>query len=295
MYHGIGLADCHRVNVRHIAQQVFDHHLSLFKEHFHVVRLADLFAGERHPSKLTVALTFDDGLRNNRSHALPIMEKHGVPATFFITGGPHAGLRILWGDLLDLGERHTDQVLHVSGTTWKKNARGHYAGPDGGLLLRDHIKRRGVWAPKQELYDQLLPLMHGPLQVDKLFWELMTDEELVEFARHPLVDLGSHGWWHNDMGRIPINEVRDELMRSREHLSMITGKNIRCLAWPSGSWSTASAAAASELGLSQQLGVDALAGAKAQGSTQLLTRYGVYDFPVRDRWLLALIAREAHS
>ncbi len=219
MYHGIGEAGCHRVNVRHLSTELFERHLKLFTAHFNVVPLQALLHGARHPDKLTVALSFDDGLRNNRTHALPLLEKYHVPAAFFITGANPCGLRILWGDLLDLGERHTDQDLQVSGRTWRKNEHGRYAEHGNGLLLRDHIKQSGVWGPKQDLYDQLGALVDGPLQADHLFWELMSDDELRRFAQHPLVTLGSHGWWHNDMGRIPAGEVIAELTQSRDHLA----------------------------------------------------------------------------
>jgi peptidoglycan/xylan/chitin deacetylase (PgdA/CDA1 family) len=293
MYHGIGEAGCHRVNVRHLSTELFERHLKLFTAHFNVVPLQDLLHGARHPDKLTVALTFDDGLRNNRTHALPLLEKYQVPAAFFITGANPCGLRILWGDLLDLGERHTDQDLQVSGRTWRKNEHGRYAEHGNGLLLRDHIKQSGVWGPKQDLYDQLGALVDGPLQADRLFWELMSDDELRRFTQHPFVTLGSHGWWHNDMGRIPPAQVTTELTQSRDYLTEISGAAPSLLAWPSGSYGEESVRIAASVGFTQQLAVDALLLKGLPHGVSVTPRYGMYDFPVRDRWLRYLIARNA--
>jgi peptidoglycan/xylan/chitin deacetylase (PgdA/CDA1 family) len=252
------------------------------------VSLEALATGERHPQKLTVALTFDDGLRNNLTHALPVLEAHQVPATFFITGAARNGLRILWGDLLDLSERHTKKPLLVDGGNWRPNAAGRYALDGTGPLLRDHIKAAGGWGPKQALYDQLGELVDGPLGADRTFWELMNDVDLRQLAQHPLCTLGSHGWWHNDMGRIDAAEVRDELQRSVAYLSDIIGQPPASLAWPSGSWSPESVHIAANLGFSVQLVVDAVPA--EHSALPVIDRFGMYELPIRDRWLLRLMA-----
>lgn len=289
MYHGVGEAGRAQPNTRHIAADVFARQLDLARKHFHVVALDRLLAGERHPRKLTVALTFDDGLRNNLSHAWPLLKERELPATFFVTGAARAGLTILWGDLLDLAPRRTDRPLHIDGRTWRPNSLGRYAVDGTGPLLRDHIKQAGGWAPKQQLYDQLADLVEGPLQQDRLYWQLLSEDELQELAAEPLVTLGSHGWRHNDMGQIPAAEVEAELRASKEHLRAITGAAPSALAWPSGSYSPEGVRIATDLGFTQQLGVD-VAPAEA---APVLGRYGMFDFPVSDRWLRHLVAEGA--
>jgi peptidoglycan/xylan/chitin deacetylase (PgdA/CDA1 family) len=37
------------------------------------------------PPQLGLAITFDDGYRDNHDNALPILKKYGLPATFFVT------------------------------------------------------------------------------------------------------------------------------------------------------------------------------------------------------------------
>ena len=59
----------------------------LARLHFNVMRLEDavqrLLSGERLPPR-AVVLTFDDGTRDMRTLALPVLERHGFPATAFI-------------------------------------------------------------------------------------------------------------------------------------------------------------------------------------------------------------------
>lgn len=72
-----------------------------------------------------VAMSFDDGYRDNHAYARPILEAHNVPATFFITAGLIGTQRMLWYDIAARAwhtmDRDTLQAVacdanHASGT-----------------------------------------------------------------------------------------------------------------------------------------------------------------------------------
>jgi peptidoglycan/xylan/chitin deacetylase (PgdA/CDA1 family) len=65
---------------------VFEAYCRFFKSHFNVVSLRDLIGRLEHGSKLNreLAITFDDGYRDNFENAAPVLEDLGLPATFFI-------------------------------------------------------------------------------------------------------------------------------------------------------------------------------------------------------------------
>ena len=65
---------------------MFERHCRFFRSHFRVVSLREIVEklerGE--PLRRELAITFDDGYRDNFDHAAPVLEKLSLPATFFV-------------------------------------------------------------------------------------------------------------------------------------------------------------------------------------------------------------------
>ena len=107
-----------------------------------------------------IAITFDDGYRDNLTVALPLLEKYNLPMTLFVVAG--------------------------------------FVDSDGYL----------------------------------------SEEELREISRHPLVTIGAHGLWHRHFNRITPDEARFELTESKRLLQDVTGDLIDLMAWPYGECNT---------------------------------------------------------
>lgn len=96
--------------VRYLIPDVahFDAMLGWIRSAFNVLPLAEgvdrLSAGTL-PSS-AAAITFDDGYADNYLHALPVLKKHGLHATFFIATGFLDG-GIMWNDALGFSVRGT--------------------------------------------------------------------------------------------------------------------------------------------------------------------------------------------
>jgi peptidoglycan/xylan/chitin deacetylase (PgdA/CDA1 family) len=69
-----------------VSVRMFERHCEFFRRHFQVVSLPDIVGklerGE--PLERELAITFDDGYRDNFENAAPVLERLSLPATFFI-------------------------------------------------------------------------------------------------------------------------------------------------------------------------------------------------------------------
>jgi peptidoglycan/xylan/chitin deacetylase (PgdA/CDA1 family) len=74
---------------------------------YDIVPLGEVPARLREPAgRRFVALTFDDGYRDNLVHALPVLEKHGAPFTIFVTTGfADRTAPMWWSDLEEALDR----------------------------------------------------------------------------------------------------------------------------------------------------------------------------------------------
>ncbi len=81
LYHSVGTAAPYG-----ISPEVFEAQMGLLAERFTVVRLSDLpLAVQAGPPGSNIAVvTFDDGCLDNYEVALPILERFGIKATFFV-------------------------------------------------------------------------------------------------------------------------------------------------------------------------------------------------------------------
>ncbi len=111
----------------------------LAREGFRVLRLAELQAflkGQQLPPPHSVVITVDDGWESFYRHAFPLLQKHRVPATLFVTTdliGSREGLS--WAQLREMAQSglvdiqaHTKSHRHLSDrlpgesdTAWQRN------------------------------------------------------------------------------------------------------------------------------------------------------------------------------
>jgi peptidoglycan/xylan/chitin deacetylase (PgdA/CDA1 family) len=85
----------HRVDDAHagdgltLSAAEFDAHCRFLSDHFDVVPLLEIVERLERGAPLDrhVAITFDDGYSDNYEVAAPLLERHDLPATFFVTTG----------------------------------------------------------------------------------------------------------------------------------------------------------------------------------------------------------------
>jgi peptidoglycan/xylan/chitin deacetylase (PgdA/CDA1 family) len=86
-----------------VSPENFDRQCAYLARHYRVISLDEvverLNQGKDLPAK-AVALTFDDGYLDNYTRAFPILKRHGLPATFYVTTDCIDNRALLWTGLL---------------------------------------------------------------------------------------------------------------------------------------------------------------------------------------------------
>lgn len=198
---------------------------------FNVVPLdqavADLKTGTL-PAR-AACITFDDGYADNFHVAMPILQRHGLPATFFIATGFLDGGR-MWNDsiiesirtcsmpILDL----TSLGLGIHSVSGIDNKRTTVA------ALIDQIKYRPV-AERVDICEKLANLAQVKLPNDLM----MTSVE-VQAMRKAGMQIGAHTVSHPILARLTDEQARQEIGDSKAFLEKLLCERVCLFAYPNG-------------------------------------------------------------
>jgi peptidoglycan/xylan/chitin deacetylase (PgdA/CDA1 family) len=73
--------------VRDEERELFRARLLFLRRHFPIVSLADALAGRLAGGRVSLALSFDDGMRSWTPNVVPVLRELELPATFFLPSG----------------------------------------------------------------------------------------------------------------------------------------------------------------------------------------------------------------
>ena len=232
VYHGICLNDHLHFNTLFIKLKTFESQLQLYKKYFNLVSLDDFYQQKFNNDKFNICLTFDDGFANNYKYVLPLLEQYQVPAAFFITGIRNEGYDILWNDILSVSYRCGPSKIVFKNEVFVKGKDKKYISSSTDKCLVD-ILRPTEFEDKAELLQILDPFKNT---AESDYWLQMTEEQIRILSGSKWATIGSHGYYHNDLAKISIASAKEEIIQSKRYLETITGKEIKALAFPYGSY-----------------------------------------------------------
>lgn len=215
----------------------FDELLGWIKSWFNVLPL-DEAARRLQDGSLparAAALSFDDGYADNHDVALPLLQRHGLPCSFFVATGFLNGGR-MWNDtlieavrrstlpVLDLRDLHdakgADLGQHALGDTAARRellkrliVRAKYLPPAPRLACVDAIAARAEVRPPDDL--------------------MMTSDQ-VRALRHAGMQIGAHTVSHPILATLDATQAADEIARSRDALQRMLGERVSLFAYPNG-------------------------------------------------------------
>jgi len=230
IYHRV-LAHADSLNTWDVTAGVFEAQMRVVAENFVPLPLSEavhrLTVGELPPR--AVCVTFDDGYVDNVEVALPILQRHGLAATFFIATG-----------YLDGGWMWNDKVIEalraMPGPALDLEAWGlpiFELGSDQARRLA--IQRilpvlKYLPGPQREARAEHLaatarvPATKGPM---------MSDAH-VRALRAAGMEVGAHSVTHPILTRVTAAQAQREIAESGQRLAEILREPVRLFAYPNG-------------------------------------------------------------
>jgi peptidoglycan/xylan/chitin deacetylase (PgdA/CDA1 family) len=211
----------------------FEQQINYISKHYNCVALPEAVErlAEGALSERTIIVSFDDGYHDNLVHALPVLERYGVPATIFVTTGFIDGTCVPWWYEQDAILRKLDAAeISWKGRSfsWKLETPAQTLSAMSELYYLFKEMSHGDQDAFMEKLRNLCPSRFTP---ESMF---LSWDELIELSRHPLITIGAHTKSHPVLSRLTAEGVRDELAGGKEILERRLGHSVDHLAYPFG-------------------------------------------------------------
>lgn len=189
--------------------------------------LARLSAGTL-PSR-AVCITFDDGYRDNIEVACPILQHHGLPATFFVASGFLGGGRMFHDTVIEAVRRFPSSNVDLTplGLGWR-----NISGNESRTTVVDELVKAIKYLPFEdriEFTDRLASMADAPLPTDLM----MTPEQVRQL--HKLgMSIGGHTHDHPILAKVSTEIAWSQIQKNRELLTSLLGQAPVLFAYPNG-------------------------------------------------------------
>lgn len=234
----------------------FDQHMLLLRKRAEPGDLAAVAAdrGLTRAGRPRAAVTFDDGYRDNILTALPILERHEIPATIFVVSGAVGSPREFWWDELERYILHAATLPEALELETRGQPRrwiltvAAQAGAAPGWDAETGAKP----GSREHLFLQLWEILVHLADEDRddalarlRIWSGVSEapapgrlpigpDDLARLAAHPLIEIGAHTEGHLSLPQLAPAERRRQVEAGQNTLESVIGRPVRRFSFPFG-------------------------------------------------------------
>jgi len=197
----------------------------------------DSFESKTSLSNFSYAITFDDGFENNYSIALPILEKHSTPATFYVSTNLIEKNLMSWIDQIEYCFEKSNNISLF--LPWKDDSIQLSSIEEKINCLEDI--RKQVKA-NQDLYEPSKIVSSIFKQCDKtlvsssnhILDKKMNWSQVADIHQKDLFSIGGHSHNHLSLGLLNPIIMKNEIITSVEYLKHKANISSRHYSYPEG-------------------------------------------------------------
>jgi peptidoglycan/xylan/chitin deacetylase (PgdA/CDA1 family) len=216
-----------------VPTEVFDRHMDFVARTYRVLTVEECVERMRVHTlpRNALALTFDDGYRDNLTHAAPILARHGLPATIFLATGFIGTAEVPWFDRVAMAMKLTSAQSFVAPSGERMGLAGEADRSRALKRTLATLKRR----PDDDLrraVDRLLEDLGVTDQRSFKNWMLSWDD--VHALAGLGFSIGAHTVNHPILSRVGRRRARTEIVGSRTMIESACGRAPAAFAYPNG-------------------------------------------------------------
>jgi peptidoglycan/xylan/chitin deacetylase (PgdA/CDA1 family) len=298
MYHRVAVA-------RHdpwglaVDPERFEEQIAYVKQHrtpMPMDELVDRLRNKTLPAN-AVAVTFDDGYRDNLVNAKPVLARHGVPATLFLaTGFIHQNTPFWWDELATMILASTqairDQQVWAGEAVTLNWGEAEHSDMAGGWRASDEPRTArqnaylAMWRRLQRVTaedrDVAMTTLRQHLGTSEdPLGKPMSSDEIRDLLSDGLVELGAHTVTHPALTLLSRLESRREIEDSGHRCRELATKRINGFAYPYGDMNSEVRSDVARLGFSWACSTEGGFVDGKQLDVYALPRIAVPNAPIR--------------
>ncbi|MBN1684105.1 MAG: polysaccharide deacetylase family protein [Gammaproteobacteria bacterium] len=240
-YHGIDDVDLEKYplsngNITATTDQ-FEAQLKLIKRNFNVLtfkKLHEEYLLEGRFPERGLIITFDDGYRNNYTHAFPILKKYNLPATIFLATEYIDSNKKFWFDELCFKIFQSEKEslgFAIEDKLYSFDISDYKAKRDSDLKVKRILKKISNRERLKILNEIYLNL--EPIKVDKEQKRYVLNWDEIKEMSENGIEFGSHAKSHPILSKQTYNEVKNEIFDSKKDIEERLGECI-VFSYPNG-------------------------------------------------------------
>ena len=216
----------------------FDQQVATLRRYFTVIGLEEVvgyLAGAPLPNNPAI-ISFDDGYRSCHDVALPILQRHGVKAAFFVSTGYVGERRVFWWDRVSyiLGATTRDEIelCYPHRTTLKLKSEPEQSRRWLLKLIKTHYR-----LDLERFLDELARAAGVAYGAELERWqadELVMTWQQVKALRQAGMEIHSHTRTHRILQTVDPSELDWELGGARDDLEQELGERVSGVSYPVG-------------------------------------------------------------
>ncbi|WP_073615462.1 polysaccharide deacetylase family protein [Desulfopila aestuarii] len=277
-----------------LSPYILDKGLNILSKKYSFISITeaiDMLTGVIPIKPYSMVLTFDDGYRNNLSHALPILSKYNAPAAIFLSTGHIYTNEPYWYDRMDYALQHLKCNIQFE---FESNLYNFPPNNPFELSQSFHNLRYALKSsPSNYLstlskINEILSLLennsHGSLYdiFENDPWTSLLNWDEIKIASKKGIYFGSHTVDHLLLGKVNSQVVLNQLSISKQHIENNTGQSCQILCYPDGDYTPEVIKLAQNCGYKAGLSIRGGINHPGQKNIFLLSRN---SFPNRDNYL----------